>query len=187
MDNIAILQNWFKYHCNGDWEHENDIVIQTLDNPGWKLSIDLVNTSLEGFLYSDSFQGTFDNWYEINCDGFKFVGYSDFMNLNTLIEKFIFGFAIPTFKKSTITYTVYASLKEFQSIKVYRPVEVKMVDMVNFEIVSIPGYDQRDLKVLKIEDFENLNVVNPDICFRVGELVTCNLIQMFDYPTLVID
>jgi hypothetical protein len=39
MDNISTellswLSFWFYQHCDGDWEHENQIKIQTLDNPG---------------------------------------------------------------------------------------------------------------------------------------------------------
>ncbi len=34
-------------HCDGDWEHSYGITIDTLDNPGWKVSIDLSDTLLE--------------------------------------------------------------------------------------------------------------------------------------------
>ncbi|MBL0319091.1 MAG: hypothetical protein IPP74_07360 [Alphaproteobacteria bacterium] len=39
------LMSWYASHCNGDWEHENQIKISTLDNPGWRLQIDLVDTT----------------------------------------------------------------------------------------------------------------------------------------------
>ncbi|GHB54781.1 hypothetical protein GCM10010331_48120 [Streptomyces xanthochromogenes] len=29
------LQSWYSAQCNGDWEHEWGIKIDTLDNPGW--------------------------------------------------------------------------------------------------------------------------------------------------------
>ncbi|TJZ49883.1 hypothetical protein FAZ15_21905 [Sphingobacterium olei] len=183
----SVIDNWYKNQCNGDWEHEHAITIQTLDNPGWKFSLDLINTCLEGFLFDLNFKEGFSNWYQIKSDGEKYIGYSDFNNLNTLIEKFIFDFAIPNFKESTITYAVYAPIEILQQKKIYLPLEAKMVDMVNFEIISIPEYDFQDLKALEISDFENLDDVNADVTFKVGDIVKCNLIQMSDYPTLVIN
>ncbi|GAA0776055.1 hypothetical protein GCM10008908_28760 [Clostridium subterminale] len=47
MDMIAWLGEWYKSNCDGDWEHYYGIKIDTLDNPGWKLDIDLVDTYLE--------------------------------------------------------------------------------------------------------------------------------------------
>jgi len=41
---IEWLQKWYADHCDGDWEHEYGIVIETLDNPGWSIVIDLKNT-----------------------------------------------------------------------------------------------------------------------------------------------
>jgi Immunity protein 53 len=41
------LQQWYLAQCNGDWEHQFGIVIETLDNPGWSLKIDLTDTSIE--------------------------------------------------------------------------------------------------------------------------------------------
>jgi hypothetical protein len=48
-DNYFLkLQEWYLKQCDGDWEHEFGIVIDTLDNPGWSLRIDLKGTLLEG-------------------------------------------------------------------------------------------------------------------------------------------
>ena len=33
--------NWYKTNCDGDWEHSYGITLQTLDNPGWHLTVDL--------------------------------------------------------------------------------------------------------------------------------------------------
>jgi len=44
---IAWLSEWYKSNCDGDWEHYYGIKIDTLDNPGWKVDIDLVDTYLE--------------------------------------------------------------------------------------------------------------------------------------------
>jgi hypothetical protein len=44
---ISKLENWYTAHCNGEWEHAYGIRIDTLDNPGWSLKIDLNETSRE--------------------------------------------------------------------------------------------------------------------------------------------
>lgn len=41
---LSKLQQWYAGHCNGDWEHTHGIRIDTLDNPGWSIKIDLSDT-----------------------------------------------------------------------------------------------------------------------------------------------
>jgi hypothetical protein len=45
---LHFLIDWYRTQCDGDWEHQFGIEIGTLDNPGWRLHIDLINTPLEG-------------------------------------------------------------------------------------------------------------------------------------------
>lgn len=45
---IEELQRWYASQCDGDWEHEFGIRIETLDNPGWTVEIDLEDTPLDG-------------------------------------------------------------------------------------------------------------------------------------------
>jgi hypothetical protein len=47
-DDLAWLQNWYLQRCNGEWEHGQGIKLSTLDNPGWRLTINLRETNLEG-------------------------------------------------------------------------------------------------------------------------------------------
>lgn len=47
MDSIEWLQEWYKAQCNGEWEHRHGVSIETLDNPGWTVRIDLSGTSLQ--------------------------------------------------------------------------------------------------------------------------------------------
>jgi hypothetical protein len=42
---VLRLQRWFERECNGDWEHSYGITIETLDNPGWLVKIDLHETA----------------------------------------------------------------------------------------------------------------------------------------------
>jgi len=45
---LQRLQSWYLTQCNGEWEHEYGIRVQTLDNPGWMIKVNLQGTSLEG-------------------------------------------------------------------------------------------------------------------------------------------
>jgi hypothetical protein len=48
MENaIALLEKWYLERCNGEWEHHWGISIETLDNPGWRMRIDLRETRAE--------------------------------------------------------------------------------------------------------------------------------------------
>jgi Immunity protein 53 len=39
---------WYQRHCNGCWEHQQGVRLETLDNPGWLLTLDLIHTDLQG-------------------------------------------------------------------------------------------------------------------------------------------
>lgn len=46
-DNLKWLGQWYASQCDSDWEHSYGVKIDTLDNPGWSLKIDLTDTPLE--------------------------------------------------------------------------------------------------------------------------------------------
>ena len=58
MNTIQQLQNWYKAECNGDWEHQYGVKVETLDNPGWSVTIDLENTHLEDKPFEEVSYGT---------------------------------------------------------------------------------------------------------------------------------
>ena len=41
------IQEWYQTQCDGYWEHAHGIIIETVDNPGWYVTIDLTETYLE--------------------------------------------------------------------------------------------------------------------------------------------
>lgn len=91
-NNIEIfdwLAKWFESECDGDWEHENQIKIQTLDNPGWDIEIDLRNTSLENLsIINDTVQLSLNDWYYYEINNQKFKAGGDLNKLIFLISKF---------------------------------------------------------------------------------------------------
>lgn len=44
---VLRLQRWYSAQCDGDWEHQLGVRIETLDNPGWMVKINLRDTALE--------------------------------------------------------------------------------------------------------------------------------------------
>ena len=57
MEPLAQLQAWYAARCDGDWEHRHGITIGTLDNPGWRVTIDLAGTPLEGQPFAQVAEG----------------------------------------------------------------------------------------------------------------------------------
>ncbi|GID91953.1 hypothetical protein Adi01nite_13650 [Amorphoplanes digitatis] len=45
------LQAWYVTQCDGEWEHEFGVKIETVDNPGWSVDIDIAHTGLAGKPY----------------------------------------------------------------------------------------------------------------------------------------
>jgi hypothetical protein len=48
MDDLEWLERWYEAQCRGEWAHDKGVNIQTLDNPGWLMKVDLQGTDLEG-------------------------------------------------------------------------------------------------------------------------------------------
>lgn len=89
MDLIEWLSDWYRGNCNGDWEHTSGVLIETLDNPGWSIKIDLMNTTLEGRLLTEVFvEKAEDDWFKVSSDGDRFIGYGDGRKLSFLIQQF---------------------------------------------------------------------------------------------------
>lgn len=84
------LAIWFAAHCNGDWEHSYGVEIETLDNPGWALHIDLADTPLLGrqftFLKLDRSE---NDWVDCRVENAMFHGYGGIQNLDELIMIFL--------------------------------------------------------------------------------------------------
>ena len=86
---INWLQNWYADQCNGDWEHEYGVNIQTSDNPGWIIDIDLAFTPLENIEIPYTLFDTSENdWYGFSIRDKKFHGAGDANKLGKIIEVF---------------------------------------------------------------------------------------------------
>lgn len=83
------LSRWFAENCDGDWEHQQGIKIQTTDNPGWHVQVDLYDTDLESISFPAYFVGDIDlDGYAVRCEEFKFNAYGGANSLTQLIALF---------------------------------------------------------------------------------------------------
>ena len=90
MDTIQKLQLWYKDQCNGLWEHQYGLSIDTLDNPGWVVLIDLVGTDLQTVQMEPIIQERTDtDWHHCKIDGGKFVGNGGPLNLDDILRTFL--------------------------------------------------------------------------------------------------
>jgi len=64
------IQRWYAAQCNGEWEHRYGVKLETLDNPGWMLEIDLVGTSLERVGFErQAIDTSAQDWYNCAVEG----------------------------------------------------------------------------------------------------------------------
>lgn len=56
---LSRLSSWYLAQCDGDWEHDNGVTINNIDNPGWIVQINLLGTPLEGIAFE-----TYENKYQ---------------------------------------------------------------------------------------------------------------------------
>jgi hypothetical protein len=84
------IQNWYLNQCNGDWEHSYGIKISTLDNPGWEVEIDIIETDLENKEFqSTNVERSEKDWVRCDVQGTAFRGFGGPSNLSEILETFI--------------------------------------------------------------------------------------------------
>ncbi|TGN21626.1 immunity 53 family protein [Empedobacter tilapiae] len=82
---IDWLQNWYESQCDGDWEHYYGIKIETLDNPGWDISVDINNYIVADISWS--IYGDFNSkWIGFKIKDSKFNGSCDPTSFKILLE-----------------------------------------------------------------------------------------------------
>lgn len=89
QDDFLWLQKWYHTHCDGDWEHSNGIRLETLDNPGWSLTVDLQDTELEGEKFQKvKIERSKDDWLICTVKDSKFDGACGPANLPEVLKLF---------------------------------------------------------------------------------------------------
>lgn len=96
MGTLKELQDWYKSQCNDDWEHSYGVKIDTLDNPGWSVTIDIADTDFEGVTFRQVEYGvgangmaSGENWLTCKVENGKFVGYGGPHKLEEILTIFL--------------------------------------------------------------------------------------------------
>jgi hypothetical protein len=89
MTALQRLEKWYSSQCNGDWEHQHGIDIGTLDNPGWRITIDLRGTRGENKnLDRVKLERTANDWLQYWVEDRKFNAACGSENLSEAIDIF---------------------------------------------------------------------------------------------------
>ena len=90
MNTIQRLQKWYASQCDGDWEHGYGVSIETLDNPGWRLRINLIGTTLEMKPFEEiSNFNSETEWVRCWIENGEFNGVGDPHRLQEIIDLFL--------------------------------------------------------------------------------------------------
>lgn len=97
MNSLEWLQQWYLNQCNGVWEHHHGVMIETLDNPGWHVKIDVAETAMQdtamkeiGQLSDINHSGLEGNqeWLCCNVEQDSFVGAGGPLSLFAICDVF---------------------------------------------------------------------------------------------------
>lgn len=90
IDEITQLEAWYDAQCNGEWEHFYGITIASLDNPGWKVEIDLAGTPFAARPFAPVDRRTSDrSWLHCEVTGGKFQGAGGPQMLRPILQTFL--------------------------------------------------------------------------------------------------
>lgn len=90
MENILKwLCDWYSKNCDGDWEQFYGVKIDTIDNPGWTITIDTETSTKElkdvPWVFVEK---TSIDWYGYKVEEKKFEASGDPSKLEYLINVF---------------------------------------------------------------------------------------------------
>ncbi len=86
---LPFLQTWFQRQCNGYWEHAHGVTIETLDQPGWLVTIDLAETPLQDETMEPLHRERSDkDWIDCEVSNAQFLGQGDVLKLGEILQIF---------------------------------------------------------------------------------------------------
>jgi hypothetical protein len=86
---LTWLQAWYAAQCDGQWEQSYGVLIDTLDNPGWLLRVDLADTALAGrSLDRREIHRSEHDWLSIQLADNRFEAACGPLNLGEAVHEF---------------------------------------------------------------------------------------------------
>lgn len=96
MELLTALQAWYSSQCNGEWEHQHGIQIDSCDNPGWRVKIDLIDTPLQLTSFDTVVENVDSNglpvgtlWLHCYVQGNVWIGAGDETKLTRITQVFL--------------------------------------------------------------------------------------------------
>lgn len=96
MNALARLQTWYTRQCNGEWEHSSGVVIESCDNPGWWVKINLLGTPLQAAAFTEISEGVDarcfalgTHWLSCYTENGTWHGAGDETKLERILEVFL--------------------------------------------------------------------------------------------------
>jgi hypothetical protein len=87
--------DWYGAQCNGEWENRYGVSIQSCDNPGWWVKIDLADTLLETRSFAPVKRGEVESldpqppWLRCYIEDGVFNGAGDPSTLEEILRVFL--------------------------------------------------------------------------------------------------
>ena len=181
---MTRLQKWYQANCDGEWEHRYGISIGTLDNPGWTVKIDLIDTCLQDLEYEMQFDnGDFD-WLIVKVNEKIFEASGDPNKLTVVLSIFL-DEIIPEYADPNFEYEVYIPLTGGPT-SIWRPAKAKMISEDTLQITRLPDLDYKEIRNISVDDItfkkEDINKYQSEI--GVGDKIKVELVETFMGVTL---
>lgn len=99
-DHLGWIERWYQEQCDGEWEHDCGVTVETLDNPGWLVKIDLRDVEPEAAasarvvsVLGDPPSEANGNqagpvWMTCKVESGKFIGAGDPTQLRAILAQF---------------------------------------------------------------------------------------------------
>lgn len=182
---MTRLQNWYLTNCDGDWEHGHGISINTIDNPGWTIKINLSDTCLQDLQYDKQFDnGTFD-WLFIKVTDRVLEASGDANKFSVILTIFL-DEIIPSHAEQSFDYEVYVQLVGGPT-KIWRPVKAKMISEDTLQITHMPDLNYKEIRTSNLEDitFDEEEIFNYKTNIQVCDNIKVELMETFNGVTLI--
>jgi hypothetical protein len=96
MTTLTRLQAWYKDQCNGVWEHSFGVLIESCDNPGWWVKVNILGTPLQSRAFAEIAEGVDAQrfaidplWLSCRVEGSTWHGAGDETKLEHILEAFL--------------------------------------------------------------------------------------------------
>ncbi|MET4073709.1 immunity 53 family protein [Hymenobacter sp. UYCo722] len=196
MDLLQRIQRWYTINCDGDWEHDNGVSIwhgisvQTLDNPGWIVSINLKDTCLDAseMPYVLHERST-TNWFGYKVEKGNFEGVGGPENLTEILTYFLDIF-LPERINSEITYKIRLPVRDYEGM-LWLKAEATVLSESMMRIVSInnpralPSYDFDFINEPDLSEVLESNISELNTDFNIGDLIAPQFLDAGDNTFLI--